>query len=77
MKQEFVSWGAIKVMLGVDGKMLPETFCPECGSIMVPIADEKESDTAFQKYRCTHCEYAVNRGEIDACRKYLRDHGRG
>lgn len=72
MSARYVDLGAIRIMLDADGKMLPESFCPNCGSIMAPKQEILDNAPEFQKYACTKCDYTVDRGQIDTCRKYSR-----
>ena len=68
MKTKFINLGLISIMLNVDGSMLPETFCGECGNIMIPVPTEIEIDPRFLVYSCLSCGSNIDRCQIDAIR---------
>lgn len=71
MKVQLIDLGLIKVMQNVDGKYLPESFCAECGSILVPTPREEECDPAFLRYVCSKCRNHIDKGQIDKVRQQL------
>lgn len=72
MGYNLIECGLIKIMTNVDGSILPESFCPECNSILVPSPNEMETDPKFLKYICANCAYEVDKGQIDKVRSALR-----